>query len=143
MNTKPYQTLIFFRNNSAMKGGGLFLESAARLRIQKISDVTNLQDANLNTSVHFISNTAEYGTAVYVADEMYYDVCSNLYGTVNSIATSDADCFIQVFSEGIIKATVSNIPNIKFRADISNGMIFGGLLRTTVEVASPPCATLH
>ena len=94
MNTKPNQTLIFFANNSALKGGGLYLESSTQLRIQKISDVTNLKDAKLNSSIHFASNTGEYGTAVYVADETYFDVCNNLYGTANSTTTSNADCFI-------------------------------------------------
>jgi hypothetical protein len=28
----------------------------------------------LNSSIHFTSNTAEYGTAVDVADETYFDV---------------------------------------------------------------------
>ena len=51
MDTWPYQTLIFFTNNSAVKGGGLFLESAAQLRIQKVGDVTNLLDAKLNFSI--------------------------------------------------------------------------------------------
>ena len=97
MDTWPYQTLIFFTNNSAVKGGGLFLESAAQLRIQKVGDVTNLLDAKLNFSIYFTSNTAEYGTAVYVADETYYDVCGNLYGTINStqlaMLTASFKCF--------------------------------------------------
>ena len=130
MNTKPNQTLIFFANNSALKGGGLYLESSAQLRIQRIGDITNLfQDTKLNSSIHFTSNTAEYGTAVYVADETYFDVCNNLYGTANSTTTSNSDCFIQVFSESTIKSNESNIPKIHFRANnISKSMIFGGLL---------------
>ena len=128
MDTWPYQTLIFFTNNSAVKGGGLFLESAAQLRIQKVGDVTNLLDAKLNFSIYFTSNTAEYGTAVYVADETYYDVCGNLYGTINS-TTSNADCFFQVFSEATIIAKESSVASIEFRTkDISKGIIFGGLL---------------
>jgi hypothetical protein len=52
-----------------------------------------------------------------------------LYGTVNSTATSNADCFIPVFSESTIKAKEFSVPNIYFRANnISKGMIFGGLL---------------
>ena len=128
-NTWPYQTLILLTNNSAAKGGGLFLESAAQLHIQKVNDDTSLLDAKLNTSIYFTSNTAEYGTAVYVADETYFDVCGNLYGTINSTATSDADCFIQMFSEGTIIAKESRVASIEFRTkDDSKGMIFGGLL---------------
>ena len=129
LNTWPFQTLLNITNNSALKGGGLFLESAAQLRIQRVSDVTTLQDAKLNTSIHFTSNRAEYGTAVYVADETYFDVCSNLYNTINSTATSNADCFIQVFSEATIEANKSSIANIEFREDnFSKSVIFGGLM---------------
>jgi predicted outer membrane repeat protein len=47
MNTKPYQTLIFFANNRALKGGGLYLESTAQLRIQKMYKNTDNQNASL------------------------------------------------------------------------------------------------
>ena len=117
MNTKPNQTLVFFSDNSALKGGGLYLESSAQLRIQKIGDV-NLEDTKLNSSIHFTSNTAEYGTAVYVEMKLIL-----MYAIIN------ADCFILFFSESIINSNESNVSKLHFRAnDISKSTIFGGLL---------------
>ena len=59
----------------------------------------------------------------------HFDVCNNLYDTANSTTTSNADCFIQVFSESTIKSNESNVPKIHFGANnISTSMIFGGLL---------------
>ena len=129
VNIWPYQTLMFFTENSALKGGGLFVESAAQLRIQKVSDITNLVDAKLNTSIYFTSNRAQYGAAVYVADETYFDVCGNWYNEINGTATSNAECFIQVFSEARVSAKESSVANIEFETDdFSTSLIYGGLL---------------
>ena len=72
----PFQTLTFFTNNSASKGGGLYLESGAQLRLQKVKDNVYLRGDKLSTSIYFTSNAAQYGSAVYVADETYFGVCS-------------------------------------------------------------------
>ena len=90
----PFQTLTFFTNNSASKGGGLYLESGAQLRLQKVRDNVNLREDKLNTSIYFISNSAHYGSAVYVADETYFGVCSGDCSTITSTVTSNAECFI-------------------------------------------------
>ena len=41
-----FSNIIIFANNSTKKGGGLYLESAAQLRIQKIRDDVNLREQN-------------------------------------------------------------------------------------------------
>ena len=127
----PFQTFIIFAKNSAKKGGGLYLESATQLRIQKVGDAVYLREANLNTSIYFTSNFAQYGTAVYVADETYFDVCGDRYSMMNTTATSNTECFIQVFSE-ITALADESIINIEFTThdhDFSlSTIIFGGLL---------------
>ena len=127
----PFQTFIIFAKNSAKKGGGLYLESAAQLRIQKVGDAVYLREANLNTSIYFTSNFAWYGAAVYVADETYFDVCGGRYSMMNITATSNAECFIQVFSEttALAEKSITYIEFTMHDHDFStSSIIFGGLL---------------
>ena len=132
INTWPYQTLIIFTNNSALNGGGLFLEAGAQLHIQKVSAVElNPSGAELNASILFAFNVAdEQGSAVYVADEIYFfDICDGGYDSTLT-DSSYAECFIQVFSQARQLAEESSIANrFEFRANNSpTSMIFGGLL---------------
>ena len=95
--TWPFQTLMFIANNSANKGGGLMFESAAQLRIQKVSDDLNLSEDKVNTSIYITANSAQDGSAVYVADETYFDICKGSHSLSYIIGTTDTECFIQVF----------------------------------------------
>ena len=129
----PFQTLLFFTNNNASKGGGLHMESAAQLRLLKVNDNIHLRKDKLNTSIYFTSNTAHYGSAVYVVDETYFDVCGGDHSTINSTVTSNAGCFIQVFSEATALAEKSSIISIEFinnehNSTINSTIVFGGLL---------------
>ena len=129
----PFQTLIFFTNNSASKGGGLYLESAAQLRLQKVSDNVYLREEELNTSIYITSNSAQYGSAVYVADETYFDVCSGNHSSTATTVTSNAECFIQVFSEATPLSEKLSSVSIEFtmndlKYSIGTTVIFGGLL---------------
>ena len=136
-NNWPYQNLMVFANNSAQRGGGLYLESAVQLRIQKVSHVILLaaQKAKLNASIHFTSNFAQYGAAVYVADQTNFDVCSRGYSMIKSTATSNDECFVQVFSSSLALAEESqtSAANIEFTTNnyenyTESTLIFGGLL---------------
>ena len=130
LNNWPYQNLMIFANNSAQKGGGLYLESAAQLRLEKVNDFLNPRKIKLNTSIYFTSNIAEYGAAIYVADETYFDVCRGRYSVIKSTATSNAECFVQVFSSSLALAAESSAANIEFTTndDENYTVIFGGLL---------------
>ena len=133
--TWPYQNLMIFANNSARQGGALYLKSATQLRILKTSTYLNPHKEKLNTSIYFVSNIAQYGTAIFVDDESYSNVCDSGYSVVKSTVTNNADCFIQVFSGIPLLGERSNAPNIvftmggnrKFTASDST-IIFGGLL---------------
>ena len=50
------------------------MESTAQLWLQKVKDNINLREDIPNTSICFTSNSALYGSAVYVADETNFDV---------------------------------------------------------------------
>ena len=132
-NNWPYQNLMIFTNNSAQKGGGLYLESAAQLRLEKVNDYLNPRKIQLETSIYFTSNSAQFGAAIYVADETYFDVCSGGYSVINSTATSNAECFVQVFSSAPALAKESSATNIEFTISdnenyTASTLIFGGLL---------------
>ena len=49
------------------------MESVAQLRIQKVKDYYPTRK-KLSPSISFVSNSAQYGEAIYVADETYFDV---------------------------------------------------------------------
>ena len=58
----------------------------------------------------------EYGSAVYVADETYYfNACDGAWGYIKNKSTpaaiSDAECFIQVFSQARDSPEGSRIAN--------------------------------
>ena len=109
------------------------MESAAQLRLLKVNDNIHLREDRLNTSIYFTSNSAQYGSAVYVADETYFDVCSGVYSVSKSTAISNVGCFIQVFSEATDLAEKSSTLNIEFitsepKSTVNSTVIFGGLL---------------
>ena len=134
-STWPFQTLTFFTSNSASKGGGLYLESGAQLRLQKVKDNVNLREDKLNASIYFTSNSAHYGSAVYVTDESYFGVCNGDCSTITrlSTVTSNAECFIQVFSKASSLLDKPSSVSIEFTTSKSDSftgstIIFGGLL---------------
>ena len=134
-STWPFQTLTFFTSNSASKGGGLYLESGAQLRLQKVEDNVNLREDKLNASIYFTSNSAHYGSAVYVTDESYFGVCNGDCSIITrlSTVTSNAECFIQVFSKATSLLDKSSSVSIEFTTSKSDSftgstIIYGGLL---------------
>ncbi len=104
-----------FVNNSADAGGGLYLETNARLYIHKLTDINGGDQA-----VYFINNEAEYGGAVYVDDHTNTATCT----------TKSMECFIRVVYNSYI-IVAPNIPTISFEqnyASSAGSNLFGGLL---------------
>lgn len=115
-----------FVANVAQKGGGIYLESASYLRVQKIGE----KYINKPIVMYFNSNIAKQGEAIYVNDETYFDVCS-----IDSKTSLHTQCFIQVLSP---HATINHkyyLMSIDFAQNSSAGFaIFGGLLdRCTLD----------
>ena len=124
LGLSPYQGSIKFTGNMAHKGGGICLESAAQLRIQKIGNIRKT-----NVSMFFTSNSAHYGNAIYVVDETYFDVCARQSNTINSTAASSAECFFQVLSQSRPLIFEPNFISIEFNINSSSrSTIVGGLL---------------
>ena len=129
----PHQNLLLFTNNCAQLGGALFLTSAAQLRIQKTGSHLSSYNNALNTSIYFASNFAQNGTAIYVDDEMYPDVCDGSYNTKTGRDNNSSQCFFQVYSRTSALGKNSKLPNIEFTMKHSgnnsaSSVIFGGLL---------------
>ena len=104
-----------FINNSAVAGGGLYLETNAKLYIHKLTDVNGGDQA-----VHFINNVAEYGGAVYVDDHTNTATCT----------AKSMECFFRVVYNSYI-IVAPNIATISFEenyASSAGSNLFGGLL---------------
>ena len=123
---------VKFFENSAQKGGGIYLMSASQLRIYKTGE--RLIDNNSNV-LYFDSNSAEYGEAIYVSDETYYDVCSRPMHS--SSVSASTECFIQVISPQTTFYHRYDLRSIHFAQSNSfneASVIYGGLLdRCTLD----------
>ena len=115
-------------NNSAKRGGGIFLQANAKIYVFKTD---TFQD--VNSTMYLISNTASYGGAVFVDDSTNFGTC---------VADSTSECFFQVmalhqFPPFNITRSISFSGN---NALTSGSALFGGLLdRCTVS----PFAEIH
>ena len=115
LSTSSDHTNVRFVNNSANEGGGIYLETNAKLYVHKLSHFNSD-----NKAVHFVGNNANYGGAIYVNDY------------TNSAACTDksSECFFRVVYNSYI-IIVPNIPTIVFahnQANSSGSTLYGGLL---------------
>ena len=118
---------VEFFENSAQKGGGIYLISASQLCIYKTGG--RLIDNNSKNVLYFDSNSAEYGEAIYVSDETYYDVCSRPMHS--SSVTASTECFIQVLSHQTTFYHRYHLRSIHFAQSNSfteSSVVYGGLL---------------
>ena len=106
-----------FINNRAENGSGLYLEVNAKLNVLKIGSTSrNARSEHLL----FRGNHANYGGAIYVADDTNTGTCS-----------PDNECFIQTLALHQFNAGKDELINILFfgnTASEQGANIFGGLL---------------
>lgn len=125
--TKSMDGSMNFIENNAQKGGGVCLESNSQIHVQKTGDIYHKKKSNI--SIYFISNNANFGTAIYVVDETYFDVCSR--EPINPYS-STTNCFIQVLSQTLSSLTLVcdtfSIMFIPGSDNCSGSIIVGGLL---------------
>ena len=127
---------LMFMNNSALRGGGLSLESNSKLYVLKRIELNfDNNTRNITTpeniiadSIHFTSNSAMYGGAVFVDDNTDSGTCAS---TSSEITSHRTECFFQVLA--LHTLTVSNIYLVHYRfsqnyAKISGSTLYGGLL---------------
>ena len=125
---------VAFVRNSAWMGGGMCFEVNSKVYILTHNLV---KSNNKGTSIAFISNSAFYGGAVYVADDTNYSTCTSSSYMFYSTIT---ECSIQVLalpgrhkydSEALRHAILYFKGN---NAVHSGSIIFGGLLdRCTIS----------
>ena len=120
--------VVDFSNNTAERGGGLSLEANAKFNVIKPD---TYQDVNF--TMKFVLNTAQYGGAVYVEDGTNSGICAS---------NSRSECFFQVLATHSypIPGVSHVISFAQNYASISGSTVFGGLLdRCTVS----PFAEIH
>ena len=133
----------FIVGNHAKRGGGICLESSAKIYLLKLEPVChsflNVYFCELNGShimLHLHRNTADYGGAVYIADDTNSATC---FATPFSDETTiSSECFIQQLSLYKLNPIYTNLPSINFEiyrsnftgnsAMVAGDVIYGGLL---------------
>ena len=126
-------SFLSFTENSASKGGGVYLEEGAKLYVLKKTEYrasNPYPDKPLKPLyvLTFASNSAEYGGAVYVSDKTYWGTCASPSYLVHSVSS---ECFLQTLGLHGRKYSNLNTANTNFennRASVSGSTLFGGLL---------------
>ena len=131
-------SVVNINHNRATRGGALSLESNAKVSATKTianyrSDIRSNYDGDPVPILNFISNTADYGGAVYVSDETS-SVCAS---TSNRIWSAATECFYQPFALHNVLYEDLDFLSTNFadnHARVSGANLFGGLLdRCTVS----------
>ena len=123
----PISKMNFTSNLATSYGGGMYFESGSKMYVFRYKQY----------SVIFINNTADYGGAIYIADDTNMGACLDPINHSQSIIATQSECFFQLSS--IVKT--SSKPTIEkafhFAQNCgkhSGGDLFGGLLdRCTVN----------
>ena len=109
-------THLDFVNNTAIQGGGVYLEANSKLYVLKREPELN----EPRTEVKFVKNQGRMGGAIYVADETNSRACA-----------ATTECFFQVLSLHMELSSHLNTINMFFSqnfASKSGNNIFGGVL---------------
>ena len=115
------ESSVHFTENTAALGGGVNLELSSELYILlKISINYTVNIFN----VRFTANTADYGGAIYVADETNFKTCATLEDSEDGTF-----CFLQVIS--LLKVDFHDLSSVEFVQNTAHTLgptLFGGLL---------------
>ena len=126
----PMETSVHFTNNTSKMGGGIYLALTSQLYVIKSGNNYTRTIYNL----YFTANSANYGGALYVADETNSEQCASVSYTNLSV---DTECFLQVISPISIDQEIYNYISVTFSqnvATISGSTLYGGLLdRCTLD----------
>ena len=112
---------VYFQENEARKGGGLYLEGISQLQ-------TQITAFYKHPSITFVENIAEYGGAVFV-DDSNTDTCSSTFQNKQTVSLTIAECFFKTGLLANYKGDV--IVGMNFSqnsARISGQNLYGGLL---------------
>ena len=132
ISTKDRGEIIFQENCAENAGGGACLELNSKLYVLVINGYRYFNEMDFN--FQYINNSANYGGAVYIADETNFGTCASESYQIQSTTT---ECFIQPLSVGTYVYYRKSSILVKFinnAGRISGSNIFGGLLdRCTIS----------
>ena len=132
ISTQDRGVIIFQENCAENAGGGACLELNSKLYVLVINGYCIFNKMNIN--FQYINNSANYGGAVYIADETNFGTCASESYQIQSTTT---ECFIQPLSVGTYVIYTKSSILVKFinnAGSISGSDIFGGLLdRCTIS----------
>lgn len=116
-------------HNVASTGGGLHLESNAKLYIWKYG--YQLRNNTYNVVV-FENNSVDFGGAIFVADSTNIGTCENkIHAVTKAKNTGAIECFFQVLDLQLVMDPEYNLVGVAFEhnhAVYSGSTLFGGLL---------------
>jgi hypothetical protein len=122
---------IRLENNTANSGGGICLEASSKFYIKRRSAPMDAK------AVEYIDNNANFGGAIFVADNTTTGTCAS--SEVQSVtAASRSECFIQILRPITARESYPHIEHVlHFKenfANVSGAKLYGGLLdRCTVN----------
>ena len=128
MNAYSGSIVKLINNSAARIGGGICLENNAKVKVLNLKEISYL---NKVYTFEFQGNSAEYGGALYVADDTTSGTCASASYQIHSTVT---ECFLQVpqlisvaWIETINKLNV-HIHFMNNHARMRGSIIYGGLL---------------
>ena len=121
---------FYIQQNLAKYGGGAYLEVYSKFHFTPLIQLNTSQDMRLNTLAKFINNTANYGGAIFVADNTSIGTClGSMMKTVTVTVASQSECFFQVTKIRTIQYTLEQAFYFEGNyAAISGSHLYGGLL---------------
>ena len=134
-------TALTFVNNTASRGGGVYLEANAKIYVIKkgLRYTMSIQTYAIN----FIQNNAVFGGAIYVDDNFNSAACNH---SSNIIHSDTSECFLQVLTFVTIsvrqpmRLQTIYLENNQAQTDLNGHVLYGGLLdRCTIS----PSAQVH
>ena len=127
------QGMLTLHNNIADKGGGVYLESNARLYLSKSVPELSIFNSTIHTIVQFTGNHAIYGGAMYVADNTNSGDCKPAQ-----------ECPLQTLVTDSTYGENRNFLNMIFSEDnsatVAGSNLYGGLLDRCIP---NPFAEVH
>ena len=127
-------SVVLLNTNSAKLGGGICLEVSAKLYILKLQYSNRNKQRLYHHKIIISANSADYGGAVYIADDTNSATCASTDYRIHSTLT---ECFMQVLALHDELRTPMILDYVNFTdnyAHVSGSTLFGGLLdRCTVS----------
>ena len=129
---------LYLQSNVAERGGSTCLELNSKFFVTQLLIRSKTDDSyDAARAIHLVNNSADYGGAIFVADNTNKGTCSS--GEVHTItAFTQSECFFQLIAIGNDLYTFRDAFSFANNsAAISGSLLYGGLLdRCTVSAFS-------